>query len=126
MNSKIFTLPFLVLKKGFQLDIVSNNYGLCAKKYCGAGIKPDGESYDLDSIRLAIKEATGFTPDIECNTDASKNRQVYQVFMCADISGSEFIECPVPLKKRCKSNKVHFPEFWITTVILLENNILRY
>ncbi|KAI5574507.1 hypothetical protein BDE02_10G149300 [Populus trichocarpa] len=76
-----------------------------------AGIKPEGESYDPDSIRLAIKEATGFTPDIECNTDASKNRQVYQVFMCADISGSEFIECPVPLKKRCKSNKVHFPEF---------------
>ncbi|KAH8479286.1 hypothetical protein H0E87_031387, partial [Populus deltoides] len=54
-----------------------------------AGIKPDDEFYDLDSIKEAIKDATGFTPGIECNIDASKNSQLYQVFMCVDISGGE-------------------------------------
>lgn len=75
-----------------------------------AGIKPDDEFYDLDSIKEAIKDATGFTPGIECNIDASKNSQLYQVFMCVDISGSEFIECPVLPKRRCAS-KVQFPKF---------------
>jgi ribonuclease T2 len=81
----------------------------CSTKY-GAGIKPDDEFYDLDSIKEAIKDATGFTPGIECNIDASKNSQLYQVFMCVDISGSEFIECPVLPKRRCAS-KVQFPKF---------------
>jgi ribonuclease T2 len=81
----------------------------CSTKY-GAGIKPDDEFYDLDSIKEAIKDATGFTPGIECNIDASKNSQLYQVFMCVDISGSEFIQCPVLPKRRCAS-KVQFPKF---------------
>ncbi|KAJ6322392.1 hypothetical protein OIU77_012278 [Salix suchowensis] len=68
-----------------------------------AGIQPDDEFYDLGSIKEAIKDATGFTPGIECNIDPSKNSQIYQVFMCVDISGSEFIECPAVPKRRCAS-----------------------
>ncbi|KAJ6768318.1 F7A19.32 PROTEIN [Salix koriyanagi] len=87
-------------------------HGTCAEseEIDQHGIQPDDEFYDLGSIKEAIKDATGFTPGIECNIDPSKNSQIYQVFMCVDISGSEFIECPVVPKRRCAS-KVQFPKF---------------
>ncbi|XP_043716842.1 ribonuclease 1-like [Telopea speciosissima] len=75
-----------------------------------AGIKPDGRFYSVDKITEAIKEATGFTPGIECNVDSSRNHQLYQVYLCVDTSGSNFIECPVAPSSRCGS-KIEFPSF---------------
>ncbi|KAF3431467.1 hypothetical protein FNV43_RR26198 [Rhamnella rubrinervis] len=41
-----------------------------------AGIQPDGKSYNLESIREAIKKGSGFSPVIECNVNASGNYQL--------------------------------------------------
>ncbi|CDP00337.1 unnamed protein product [Coffea canephora] len=64
-----------------------------------AGIQPDGKFYKLDDIKEAIKAGTGYNPVIECNTDASGNIQLYQVYLCVDSAGSSLIECPVTLKR---------------------------
>lgn len=75
-----------------------------------AGIKPDGSFYSLDSIKDAIREGTGFTPGIECNVDASHNRQLYQVYFCVDTSGTNLIECPKYPRSKCGS-RIEFPPF---------------
>ncbi|ESR51939.1 hypothetical protein CICLE_v10032674mg [Citrus x clementina] len=75
-----------------------------------AGIKPDDGFYELESIIAAIKEATGFTPGIECNVDPEHNSQLYQIYMCVDTSASEFIQCPKQPRKKCAST-VQFPRF---------------
>ncbi|KAH7683990.1 Ribonuclease T2-like protein [Dioscorea alata] len=75
-----------------------------------AGIEPDGGFYSLTSIKNAIREATGFTPGIECNVDESRNSQLYQVYLCVDTSGSQLIECPVYPRGKC-SSRVEFPAF---------------
>lgn len=75
------------------------------------GINPDGSSYGLDQIKDAIKEASGFTPWIECNVDQSGNSQLYQIYLCVDTSGANFIECPAfPHGKKCGS-EIEFPTF---------------
>ncbi|XVF43122.1 hypothetical protein PTKIN_Ptkin02bG0015200 [Pterospermum kingtungense] len=74
------------------------------------GIKPDDEFYELQDIKDAIKEAVGFTPGIECNIDASGNSQLYQVYLCVDTSGSDFIECPLLQRFKCGSS-IQFPKF---------------
>ncbi|XP_008790973.2 extracellular ribonuclease LE-like [Phoenix dactylifera] len=75
-----------------------------------AGIVPDGGYYKLNNISKAIREAIGFTPGIECNVDESGNRQLYQIYMCVDTSGTELIDCPVYPKSKC-SSRVEFPTF---------------
>ncbi|OWM75938.1 ribonuclease 1-like [Punica granatum] len=75
-----------------------------------AGINPSGSSYSLESIKDAVKEGTGYTPWIECNTDSSGNSQLYQIYMCVDNSGSNLIECPVFPKGKCGS-EIEFPSF---------------
>ena len=52
-------------------------------------INPDGNSYSLVNIKKknAIKGAIGYTPWIECNVDASRNSQLYQIYLCMDTSG---------------------------------------
>lgn len=79
-------------------------------RYFGTGIHPNGEVYDLGSIKDAIKEGTGYTPWIECNRDESGNSQLYQVYMCVDTSGSNLIECPVFPHGKCSSS-IEFPSF---------------
>ncbi|PSR88314.1 Extracellular ribonuclease [Actinidia chinensis var. chinensis] len=69
----------------------------------GAGINPDGGFYNLSSIR-------GYTPGIECNVDTSGNSQLYQIYICVDTSGTDFIECPVLPNGKC-SSRVEFPYF---------------
>ncbi|ESR51938.1 hypothetical protein CICLE_v10032651mg [Citrus x clementina] len=72
---------------------------------------PDGSSYSLESIKDAIKEASGFSPWIECNVDESGNSQLYQIYLCVDTSASNFINCPVfPNGKKCGS-QIEFPPF---------------
>lgn len=75
-----------------------------------SGIEADDGFYSLESIKEAIKEGVGFTPGIECNKDSGSNSQLYQVYLCVDTSGSDFIECPVLPRTRCDS-KVQFPKF---------------
>ncbi|KAL2546752.1 Ribonuclease 1 [Forsythia ovata] len=75
-----------------------------------SGIEPNGEVYELSSIKDAIKEGTGYTPWIECNSDESGNSQLYQVYMCVDTSGSNLVECPVFPNGKCSSN-IEFPSF---------------
>ena len=75
-----------------------------------SGIEPNDEFYSLESIRKAIKEGTGFTAGIECNKDSAHNTQLYQVYMCVDTSGSDFIECPKLPTSRCDS-QIQFPKF---------------
>ncbi|KAB1208352.1 Ribonuclease 1 [Morella rubra] len=75
-----------------------------------AGIKADGKSYSVGSIKEAIKEAIGYTPWIECNKDSSGNSQLYQIYLCVDTSGTDFIECPVFPSGKCNS-EIEFPSF---------------
>ncbi|CAK7326089.1 unnamed protein product [Dovyalis caffra] len=75
-----------------------------------AGINPDGGLYSLSSIKSAIQKAVGFTPWIECNTDTSRNSQLYQIYLCVDTSGKNLIECPVFPKGKCDS-EIEFPTF---------------
>ncbi|KAM0983899.1 hypothetical protein ACFX2I_011308 [Malus domestica] len=75
-----------------------------------AGIKPNGDSYTLQNIKGAVKDATGFTPFIECNVEESGNSQLYQVYLCVDTSGSDLIECPVFPHGKCGA-QIEFPTF---------------
>ena len=75
-----------------------------------AGIEPNGGEYSLTSIKQAIEGATGHTPFIECNSDSSGTRQLYQVYLCVDTSGSQFIQCPVFPRGKCAST-IQFPSF---------------
>ncbi|KDP41205.1 hypothetical protein JCGZ_15612 [Jatropha curcas] len=75
-----------------------------------AGIKPDDEFYELETIEEAIKDAIGYTPGLECNKDGSKNTQLFQIYLCVDTSASEIIECPVLPRGSCAS-RVQFPKF---------------
>ncbi|KAG9151975.1 hypothetical protein Leryth_002229 [Lithospermum erythrorhizon] len=75
-----------------------------------AGIRPDGKSYSLSSIKTAIQNGIGYGPWIECNTDTSGNSQLYQIYICVDTSGSKLIQCPVFPNGKCASN-IQFPTF---------------
>ncbi|XP_009360332.2 ribonuclease 3 [Pyrus x bretschneideri] len=75
-----------------------------------AGIVPNDELYNLESIVEAIKEGVRHTPGIECNKDSAGNSQLYQIYLCVDTSGQDIIECPLLPKGRCAS-KVQFPKF---------------
>ncbi|XP_059645262.1 ribonuclease 1-like [Cornus florida] len=75
-----------------------------------AGINPNGEFYSLESIKDAIKGATGYSPWIECNIDESSNSQLYQIYMCVDNSGTNITECDVLPHGKCAS-EIKFPSF---------------
>ncbi|XP_021890562.1 ribonuclease 3-like [Carica papaya] len=75
-----------------------------------AGIKADDGFYELDEIRKAIEEESGVSVGIECNVDSYGNSQLYQIYMCVDTSGSQFIQCPLLPRHRCGSS-VQFPKF---------------
>ncbi|XP_057823960.1 ribonuclease 1 [Cryptomeria japonica] len=78
-----------------------------------AGIQPDGGQYSVSSITNALKKGTGYTAGIECNTDESGNKQLYQIYLCVDSSGSNFMNCPVLPQGKCSSSdsQVEFPSF---------------
>ncbi|RZC80170.1 hypothetical protein C5167_042745 [Papaver somniferum] len=82
---------------------------LVLKCFC-AGIKPDGRFYSLNRVKKAIRDATGFIPGIQCNVDGDGNSQLYEIYICVDVNGSELIRCPVLPRQRCKST-VEFPYF---------------
>ncbi|XP_062111604.1 ribonuclease 3 [Humulus lupulus] len=75
-----------------------------------AGIEPNDKFYSLESIKEAITEGVGHAPGIECNKDSDGNSQLYQVYLCVDTSGSDFIECPKLPRGRCATT-VQFAKF---------------
>ncbi|WJX62570.1 ribonuclease T2 [Trifolium repens] len=75
-----------------------------------AGIEPNNKFYNIGNFLDAIQEATGFLPGIECNRDSTHNSQLLKIYMCVDISGSNFIECPGVPMGIC-GDKVQFPKF---------------
>ena len=75
-----------------------------------AGIEANGETYPLNDIKDAIKNAVGVAPWIQCNVDSSGNSQLYQVDLCVDTSGQNIIECPVMPRGKCGST-IEFPQF---------------
>ncbi|XP_019165053.1 PREDICTED: ribonuclease 3-like [Ipomoea nil] len=75
-----------------------------------AGIKPDGNFYEVEAIKEAIKAGVGVTPLIECNSDASKVSQLYQIYICVDLNGKDIIECPTTVQRNCNTT-VEFPPF---------------
>ncbi|GMH26160.1 hypothetical protein Nepgr_028003 [Nepenthes gracilis] len=74
------------------------------------GIEPNDEFYNLEDIKQAIQAGTGFEPWIECNRDADRNSQLFQVYMCVDTTGNSLIECPVRPRGNCAS-RILFPSF---------------
>lgn len=79
---------------------------------CVTGITPaDGVYYTLGEIKDAIKDATGYNPFIECNVDTSRNRQLYQVYMCVEKTATDFITCPVFPGGRPCGSEIEFPSF---------------
>ncbi|XP_068649350.1 ribonuclease 1-like [Aristolochia californica] len=74
------------------------------------GIHPDGSFYSINSIRDAIRGATGYEQGIECNRDESGNSQLYQIYLCVSSSGSNIIQCPTLPKGKC-SSQIKFPSF---------------
>ena len=91
-----------------RIQHVFNQWGVISSII---GIQPDGGFYNLTSIQNAIQGGIGYEPYIECNTDASGNSQLYQVYLCVDYNGSSFIDCPVfPTGGSCPSS-IEFPTF---------------
>ncbi|XP_073221674.1 ribonuclease 1-like [Cicer arietinum] len=80
------------------------------KALTSAGINADGGSYHLSNITTAIQDEVGFAPFIQCSVGSSGNSQLYQVLLCVDKSGSDFIDCPIFPYGRCDS-KIVFPTF---------------
>ncbi|KAK4399804.1 Extracellular ribonuclease LE [Sesamum angolense] len=75
-----------------------------------AGIRPDDNFYNVEDIKEAIKAGTGYAATVECNSDPSKNAQLFQIYLCVDASGKDLIECPVIPKRKCNSS-IQFPIF---------------
>ncbi|OEL21641.1 Ribonuclease 1 [Dichanthelium oligosanthes] len=73
-----------------------------------AGIVPsDSGTYLLDSVRDAI----GFTANLECNRDADGEAQLFQVYLCVDREAKELIDCPLSMPTKCSSDQVKLPVF---------------
>ncbi|KMT07058.1 hypothetical protein BVRB_6g153870 [Beta vulgaris subsp. vulgaris] len=94
----------------FQISLDLKNQANLLQALTSAGIRPNGQTYSLESIKDAIKQGVGYTPFVECNTDTSSNSQLYQIYLCVDNSASNLIECPVFPHGRCGS-QIEFPAF---------------
>ncbi|XAR65197.1 Ribonuclease T(2) [Bertholletia excelsa] len=76
-----------------------------------AGIQPNGQVYSIESIKEAIRCGTGHGPRIACNSDPSSGTsQLYQVYVCANTSGTGIVDCPERPSRRCAS-EILFPSF---------------
>ncbi|XP_061355448.1 extracellular ribonuclease LE-like [Gastrolobium bilobum] len=81
-------------------------------QYLAGVVIPNGGSYALDVTKEVIKNSVGYTPFIECNVDSSGNSQLYQIYLCVDISGSYFVDCPVVPKNAVSCGSTFlFPSF---------------
>ncbi|XP_022957089.1 ribonuclease 3-like [Cucurbita moschata] len=97
-------------KEYFEAAIRLKEKANLLKLLYDAGIEANDEFYSLESIREAIQKGVGYTPGIQCNKDSGGHSQLYQVYLCVDTSGSEFIKCPVLPRGKCSSS-IQFPKF---------------
>lgn len=112
----LITIYFAVLVRAFYYmnHIFSSCGETCLNQSCDmiyAGINPDGNHYSVANISQAIKQAVGFAPGIKCNTDPAGNRQLNEIYLCADKSASNFIECPILPSQNSCTDTVEFPIF---------------
>ena len=97
-------------KEYFEAAIKLKEKANLLKLLNDAGIEANDEFYSLESIREAIQKGVGYTPGIQCNKDSGGHSQLYQVYLCVDTSGSEFIKCPVLPRGKCSSS-IQFSKF---------------
>jgi ribonuclease T2 len=85
-------------KRALELKAAHNLTAILAD----AGIVPsDTETYSLSSVRDAIAQGTGVTANLQCNSNADGEAQLFQVFMCVDKKGKELIDCPLSMPTKC-------------------------
>ncbi|KAL2903943.1 Ribonuclease 1 [Bienertia sinuspersici] len=78
-----------------------------------AGIRPNNQIYSLNDIKKAIVQYIGFEPWIMCNHNAQGHSQIWQVTLCADITGKKLINCPyIPKGNNGCASKIQFPVYY--------------
>ena len=90
------------------LDLKEKSNLLHALK--NSNIEPNYQFYNVEDVKEAMKTSIGYYPWIECNRDSEGNSQIYQVYVCVDRNGKDFIECPVLPHGNCDS-RVQFAKF---------------
>ncbi|KAL6657015.1 hypothetical protein ACP70R_004795 [Stipagrostis hirtigluma subsp. patula] len=79
-----------------------------------AGIVPsETTTYNVSSIRDAVRDATGSTPKVQCNSHANEP-QLYQVYQCVGRDGRTPVACPKTAHEDdggCTHGVVKFPVF---------------
>ncbi|XP_006344331.1 ribonuclease 1-like [Solanum tuberosum] len=104
------SLSMLDMHSYFQVTLALKEKVNLLQLLKNAGIRPDGGSYGMKAIKEAIKNGIGHDVVIECNNDVFGNNQLFQVYICVDKTGSDLIECPMILKRKCDENIV-FADF---------------
>ncbi|XP_008459317.1 ribonuclease 1-like [Cucumis melo] len=88
----------LKLKQNFDLFTILAN----------RGIFPFGEVYDLENISNAIRDATGHTPQVECQS--YKNIPLLSnIFLCFQYNRNAIHIVDCPLIRRCNFQAILFP-----------------
>ncbi|KAB2632050.1 ribonuclease 1-like [Pyrus ussuriensis x Pyrus communis] len=80
------------------------------KMLSSAGIHPNGSFYSLRKIVDAIQSRVTYMPAIMCNEDKSGNKQLYQILLCGDTTGTKIVDCLGLPRSNC-SEKIKFPSF---------------
>ncbi|THU49027.1 hypothetical protein C4D60_Mb06t05250 [Musa balbisiana] len=78
-------------------------FSLCLK---AEGIFPNNRKYKKNHISSVSSEGKA----IQCNTKSGK-QQLYQVHICVNKLGKQFINCKVSIKRKCTSPEIVFPRF---------------
>ncbi|XP_057530705.1 ribonuclease 1-like [Amaranthus tricolor] len=76
-----------------------------------ARIIPNNQFYQVENIKAAITQATGYRPFIFCNHDAEGNSQIWQVIFCVDKSGTKLVNCSGSPQGQCAYSTVKFPSY---------------
>ena len=74
------------------------------------GIFPNNRKYKKNHIFDILIRKIGYKPAIQCNTKSGK-QQLYQVHICVNKLGKQFINCKVSIKRKCTSPEIVFPRF---------------
>ncbi|URE13462.1 Ribonuclease [Musa troglodytarum] len=73
-------------------------------------IFPDNDRYSSRRIFQIIRREVSYKPAMQCNTKSGK-QQLYQIHICVNKQGKEFIDCKVRIKRKCTVSQIVFPRF---------------